>query len=217
MLVANQCHNKSVFLARLRLSFPPALRGPDSSPSMVGCGRGHTCPPGRSILQRVPLALPLSCPGPCPPTMALPPRSSGRWEHCQGVGGVSLSCMVCPWAPCWEVAMCHHCEGASGGKHSSPEANGRQHPLLQPCSASKGAGITGTGVPTGGFAAPGCMRHVKVPRWWGEPWHHCISIQGCCEHRHSGGNTVPSTGGSHWPWWRLSTPTQLQKGVAGGS
>lgn len=171
-----------MFLARLWLSFPAAPRGPGSSPVRVGCGGGHACPPGGFIVQRVPPA-PVCA---VPPSMAFPPRSPGGWEHCPGGKGVH--------SPAWSVP--EHCTGrlpcattmrVPAGATAAPRgltaANAHPHPppaLL----TSKGAGITETGLPTAGFAAPRCMWHIKVPRRWGEPQHHLIFIPRCCEHQH---------------------------------
>lgn len=115
VLVANQCRNKSVFLARLWLSFPPAAGGPGSSPGRVGCGGGHAGPAGGSMGLRAPPALALACP---PHPMALPPWSPGGWERCWEGGvtplhGLSLGttlggCHVPPLRGCqWGQAWLH--------------------------------------------------------------------------------------------------------------
>lgn len=75
----------NLFLARLWLSFPPAPRGPGSSPGRVGCGGGGAHPPGGSIVQSTPPALALACPPPQP--VALPPRNPGGWERYRERGG----------------------------------------------------------------------------------------------------------------------------------
>lgn len=58
------CCNKSVFLARLWLSFSLALRGPCSSPSKECCGEGRASPWWVHSAEAI-LALALSCPTPC--------------------------------------------------------------------------------------------------------------------------------------------------------
>ena len=132
MLVANQCRNKAVFLARLWLSFPLAPRGPGSTHSRVGCGGGCAHPAGGSVVQRAPLVLALACPT-LAPWLCLPETQAGGSAVREG--RVLLPCTICPWAPAlhWEVAMCHHCKGVSRGKHSSPGPNNRQpHPTPSP-------------------------------------------------------------------------------------
>lgn len=97
---------------------------------------------------------------------------------------MSLPYTVCLWAPRWEVAMCHYCKGASGGKHNSPGANGRRccPPPPESCSILRVQVSLGPGCPQGDslpLGACGTSRSPgggESPSITASPSHDAVSI-----------------------------------------
>lgn len=183
MLVANRCRNKSVFLARLWLSFPSAARGPGSSPGRVGCGGGHARLTSRSVGQRALPALALAC-RPPPPPHGFATREPRRV-------GVLLGRGVWVWVcvgGC--VCICHSPTQFVSGHHAG------RLPCATTARVPVGASTTPQGLMAGNVASPpteSCsILRVQVSLGPGCPHGDSLPLGACGTSRSPGGGESPS-------------------------
>lgn len=169
MLVANQCHNKSVFLARLRLSFPPALRGPDSSPSMVGCGTGHLAHLAGPHCRECPWPFPWPGPAPVPPPWLCHPGAQAGGSTVRGWEGSH--------SPAWFVP------GHRAGR--------------LPCATIARVPVGTSTAPQRLMAgntrcfSPALLLRVQVSLGWGCPQGDSLPLGACGTSRFPGGGASP--------------------------